>query len=63
MSILKYLMLSLVLLNYHDGLGSLRFVASLASRLIHMLLAKPEIQKPKDLSNKRIGVVSTLSET
>jgi hypothetical protein len=56
-------MLSLVLLNYHDGLGSLRFVASLASRLIHMLLAKPEIQKPKDLSNKRIGVVSTLSET
>ena len=36
----------------------LRFVASFASRLTHMLLAKPEIQKPKDLSNKRIGVVS-----
>jgi len=54
-------------LSYGGGSGilpvagsgvDLRFVASFASRLSHLLLTKPEIQKPKDLSGKRIGVVS-----
>ncbi len=36
----------------------LRFVASFTSRLTHLLITKPEIQKPKDLTGKRIGVVS-----
>jgi NitT/TauT family transport system substrate-binding protein len=36
----------------------LRFVASFSNRVTHLLLAKPEIKKPKDLSSKRIGVVS-----
>lgn len=36
----------------------LRFVASFASRLSHVLVARPEIQQPKDLQGKRVGVVS-----
>ena len=36
----------------------LRFVASFASRLSQMLVARPEIRQPKDLQGKRIGVVS-----
>jgi ABC-type nitrate/sulfonate/bicarbonate transport system substrate-binding protein len=36
----------------------LRFVASFASRLTHLLVIKPEIPKPKDLTGKWIGVVS-----
>ena len=36
----------------------LRFVASFASRLTHLLVTKTEIQKPKELTGKRIGVVS-----
>jgi ABC-type nitrate/sulfonate/bicarbonate transport system substrate-binding protein len=36
----------------------LRFVASFANRLTQLLVAKPEIQRPKDLAGKRIGVVS-----
>ncbi|MET0503050.1 MAG: ABC transporter substrate-binding protein [Candidatus Binatia bacterium] len=36
----------------------LRFVASFASRLSHVLVTRPEIQQPKDLQGKRIGVVS-----
>ena len=54
-------------LSYGGGSGilpvagsgvDLRFVASFASRLTHLLVTKPEIQKPKDLTGKRIGVVS-----
>jgi NitT/TauT family transport system substrate-binding protein len=36
----------------------LRFIASFGSRLTHFLVTRPEIQKPKDLQGKRIGVVS-----
>jgi NitT/TauT family transport system substrate-binding protein len=54
-------------LSYGGGSGilpvagsgvDLRFVAPFASRLTHLLVTKPEIQKPKDLTGKRSGVVS-----
>ncbi len=35
-----------------------RFIASFANRITHVLVARPEIQKPKDLRRRRIGVVS-----
>jgi ABC-type nitrate/sulfonate/bicarbonate transport system substrate-binding protein len=41
------------------GSGSdLRFIASFASRLTHVLVTRPEIQSPKDLRRQRLGVVS-----
>jgi len=41
------------------GSGSdLRFIASFASRLTHVLVTRPDIQSPKDLRRKRLGVVS-----
>lgn len=41
------------------GSGSdLRFIASFANRLTHVLVTRPEIQNPKDLRRKRMGVVS-----
>jgi NitT/TauT family transport system substrate-binding protein len=36
----------------------LRFIASFGNRLTHVLVTRPEIQKPKDLRRRRIGVVS-----
>jgi ABC-type nitrate/sulfonate/bicarbonate transport system substrate-binding protein len=36
----------------------LRFIASFGSRLTHFLVTRPEIQRPKDLHGKRLGVVS-----
>ncbi|MBI4525970.1 MAG: ABC transporter substrate-binding protein [Deltaproteobacteria bacterium] len=36
----------------------LTFIASFANRLSHVLVTRPEIQKPADLRKKRIGVVS-----
>jgi len=36
----------------------LKFIATLSSRLTHMLVVRPEIQKPRDLLGKRVGVVS-----
>jgi ABC-type nitrate/sulfonate/bicarbonate transport system substrate-binding protein len=54
-------------LSYGGGSGvlpvagsgiDLRFIASFGSRLTHFLVTRPEIQKPKDLQNKRICVVS-----
>lgn len=54
-------------LSYGGGSGilpvaesglDLRFVASFANRLTQLLVAKPEIHRAKDLTGKRIGVVS-----
>jgi ABC-type nitrate/sulfonate/bicarbonate transport system substrate-binding protein len=54
-------------LSYGGGSGvlplatsgvDLRFIASFGSRLTHFLVSRPDIQKPQDLQNKRIGVVS-----
>jgi ABC-type nitrate/sulfonate/bicarbonate transport system substrate-binding protein len=54
-------------LSYGGGSGilplagsgvDLRFIASFGSRLTHFLVTRPEVQKPRDLQNKRIGVVS-----
>lgn len=54
-------------LSYGGGSGilpvagrgiDLRFIASFGSRLTHFLVTRPEIQQPKDLQNKRMGVVS-----
>ena len=54
-------------LSYGGGSGilpvtasgvDLKFIASFGSRLSHLLVTRPEIQKPKDLQGKRIGVVS-----
>ena len=38
--------------------SDLRFIASFANRLTHVLVSRPEIQNPKDLRRKRLGVVS-----
>src|ERR1043166_3532525 len=38
--------------------SDLRFIASFANRLTHVLVTRPEIQNPKDLRRKRFGVVS-----
>jgi NitT/TauT family transport system substrate-binding protein len=54
-------------LSYGGGSGILamagsgvdvRFIASFANRLTQLLVTKPDIQKPKHLTGKRIGVVS-----
>jgi NitT/TauT family transport system substrate-binding protein len=54
-------------LSYGGGSGilpvaasavDLKFIASFANRLSHLLVSRPEIQKPRDLQGKRIGVVS-----
>ena len=54
-------------LSYGGGSGilpvagsgiDLRFIASFGSRLTHFLVTRPDIQQPKDLQNKRMGVVS-----
>lgn len=54
-------------LSYGGGSGilpvaasgvDLKFIASFGSRLSHLLVTRPEIQKPKDLQGKRLGVVS-----
>ena len=36
----------------------LKFIATLSSRLTHVLVVRPEIQRPRDLQGKRVGVVS-----
>jgi NitT/TauT family transport system substrate-binding protein len=36
----------------------LRFLAAFGNRLTHFLVTRPEIQKPRDLYGKRLGVVS-----
>ena len=46
------------ILSARVGGIDLRFIASFGSRLTHVLVTRPEIQKPKDLRGRRIGVVS-----
>lgn len=46
------------ILSVAGGGVDLKFIASFANRLTHVLVTRPEIQKPKDLWRRRIGVVS-----
>ncbi len=45
-------------LSTTGGGMELRFIASFGNRINHVLITRPEIQKPHDLRKKRVGVIS-----